>query len=117
MFSNLINLIIIMMISMILMFICLFLSKKNKMSLEKISTFECGFNPKSKARLPFSIHFFLITIIFLVFDVEITLILPMIITWKITNLNLWLSLMIFFMYLLMMELFYEWTQGMLKWTN
>ena len=45
---------------------------------EKMSPFECGFDPRGVRRLPFCIKFFLVRIVFLVFDVEVTLIVPMI---------------------------------------
>jgi NADH-ubiquinone oxidoreductase chain 3 len=72
-------------ISLILIFINSFIGKKVYTDREKPSPFECGFDPKRSARLPFSIRFYLIALIFLIFDVEITLILP------IPSLNLFIN--------------------------
>ncbi|CAO2637115.1 NADH-ubiquinone oxidoreductase chain 3, partial [Lemmus lemmus] len=44
---------------------------------EKANLYECGFDPISSAELPFSVKFFLVAITFLLFDLEITLLLPL----------------------------------------
>nr|AXS64881.1 NADH dehydrogenase subunit 3 [Brentidae sp. KM-2017] len=93
------------------------LSKKTFSDREKSSPFECGFDPKNSARLPFSLHFFLIAVIFLIFDVELTLILPMIITMKISNMMTYMSIISFFLMILIIGLFHEWNQGALNWTK
>nr|QNE85915.1 NADH dehydrogenase subunit 3 [Sericostoma personatum] len=104
-------------ICFILMILTLILSKKKINEYEKMSPFECGFNMKMSPRLPFSLHFFLITIMFLIFDVEITLIIPMIMTWNFCNLKYWFLSCLFFLIIIIMGLYYEWTQKMLKWTT
>jgi len=83
---------------------------------EKSSPFECGFNPLNSSRLPFSIRFFLIAIIFLVFDVEITLILPIIFTFSNSNLKIWILTALIFIFILLIGLYHEWNQGSLNWT-
>nr|YP_009967178.1 NADH dehydrogenase subunit 3 [Chalcidica minea]APO08596.1 NADH dehydrogenase subunit 3 [Chalcidica minea] len=109
--------IIIFMISNILMFLSIILSKKSFMDREKNSPFECGFDPKSLARIPFSLHFFLITVIFLIFDVEIALIFPIIPLFKMVNFIIWSKISSFFLLILLFGLYHEWNQNMLNWTN
>nr|YP_010460759.1 NADH dehydrogenase subunit 3 [Hierodula maculata]UUF67495.1 NADH dehydrogenase subunit 3 [Hierodula maculata] len=109
--------IIIMTISFIVMMLTNFLSKKNIEDREKSSPFECGFDPISSSRLPFSLHFFLIAIIFLIFDVEIALILPMTIIPFMSNMLIWTITSVLFLFILTMGLYHEWNQGSLEWTS
>nr|AFQ62283.1 NADH dehydrogenase subunit 3 [Parocyusa longitarsis] len=104
-------------ISSIMMFLAILISKKTFMDREKSSPFECGFDPKSSARLPFSLQFYLIAIIFLIFDVEITLLIPLIYTLKISNFSQFLFIYLFFLFILLIGLYYEWNQGALNWSN
>nr|AFT63128.1 NADH dehydrogenase subunit 3 [Chloropsis cochinchinensis cochinchinensis]AFT63130.1 NADH dehydrogenase subunit 3 [Chloropsis cochinchinensis cochinchinensis] len=84
---------------------------------EKLSPYECGFDPLGSARLPFSIRFFLVAILFLLFDLEIALLLPL--PWAIqlqfpTMTLTWAFILIF---LLTLGLIYEWIQGGLEWAE
>nr|QRV62408.1 NADH dehydrogenase subunit 3 [Deuteronectes picturatus] len=106
---------IIMSISIIIMSIASILSKKTFMDKEKNSPFECGFDPMNSARIPFSLQFFLIAVIFLIFDVEIALLLPMIMIYKISNMNMMLITSFFFIIILLIGLYHEWLQGALNW--
>nr|BCD55707.1 NADH dehydrogenase subunit 3 [Pericrocotus divaricatus divaricatus] len=81
---------------------------------EKLSPYECGFDPLGSARLPFSIRFFLVAILF---DLEIALLLPL--PWAIqletpTTTLMWASILIV---LLTVGLIYEWAQGGLEWAE
>nr|UZT67595.1 NADH dehydrogenase subunit 3 [Saphonecrus sp. ZJUH 20220015] len=111
----LINILIIM-LSFILLYLNFFLSKKKFKYRNKLTSFECGFDNISFMRLPFSINFFMISLIFLIFDIEISLIFPMI---KIMKMKFFKIKMFFIMItiLLIIGLYYEWKEGSLKWLN
>nr|AAY18847.1 NADH dehydrogenase subunit 3 [Chloroceryle americana] len=84
---------------------------------EKLSPYECGFDPLGSARLPFSIRFFLVAILFLLFDLEIALLLPL--PWATQlhspmNTLAWTSTILM---LLTLGLIYEWLQGGLEWAE
>nr|AOY39571.1 NADH dehydrogenase subunit 3 [Scolytinae sp. BMNH 1043133] len=104
-------------ISLLMILMLNILSKKSFIDREKMSPFECGFDPKNSARMPFSLQFFLIAIIFVIFDVELTLFLPLITISSTTNM---LTLMIstsLFIFILLFGLFHEQNQGSLNWMN
>nr|ABS29896.1 NADH dehydrogenase subunit 3 [Chalcorana mocquardi] len=84
---------------------------------EKLSPYECGFDPLGSARLPYSMRFFLVAILFLLFDLEIALLLP--VPWAIQLQNpittlTWASTIII---LLTLGFAYEWLQGALEWAE
>nr|QRW36364.1 NADH dehydrogenase subunit 3 [Megaporus rufipes] len=106
---------IIMIIALITMSLASILSKKTFMDREKNSPFECGFDPIDSARLPFSLQFFLIAVIFLIFDVEIALLLPMIMIYKTSKINILIYTTMFFIFILLIGLYHEWNQGALNW--
>nr|AWB98049.1 NADH dehydrogenase subunit 3 [Anopheles albitarsis] len=108
---------IIMIITIVVMMLATLLSKKTLTDREKCSPFECGFDPMNSSRLPFSLRFFLIAIIFLIFDVEIALLLPMIMIIKSSNLINWTITSLFFIFILIVGLYHEWNQGALEWNK
>nr|QOI72737.1 NADH dehydrogenase subunit 3 [Gloydius saxatilis changdaoensis] len=88
-----------------------------KPDINKLSPYECGFDPLGNARSPISIQFFLVAILFILFDLEIILLLP--ISWSIntnptiTTTTMTTTLLI----ILTLGLVYEWLQGGLEWTE
>nr|YP_009695354.1 NADH dehydrogenase subunit 3 [Diaphanes nubilus]QEJ81532.1 NADH dehydrogenase subunit 3 [Diaphanes nubilus] len=107
--------IIIFIISSSLMMINNLISFKSILDREKNSPFECGFDPKSSPRIPFSLQFFLIGVIFLIFDIEIALILPLILTMEHAKPIMFIFISFLFIMILIMGLFHEWKQGALNW--
>nr|ARH54914.1 NADH dehydrogenase subunit 3 [Ceruchus chrysomelinus] len=108
---------LIFLISSLMMTISSILSKKTYSDREKSSPFECGFDPKSSARLPFSLQFFLIAVIFLVFDVEITLLIPMVMIIKTSSIISLTLITSAFLTILIIGTYHEWNQGALEWAQ
>nr|UFR83393.1 NADH dehydrogenase subunit 3 [Phenacomys intermedius] len=84
---------------------------------EKANPYECGFDPMSSARLPFSMKFFLVAITFLLFDLEIALLLPLPWAMQFPNMNLPTLMAFTLITILALGLAYEWTQKGLEWTE
>nr|YP_010388426.1 NADH dehydrogenase subunit 3 [Phyllidia elegans]UPP55828.1 NADH dehydrogenase subunit 3 [Phyllidia elegans] len=84
-------------------------------SSEKLTSFECGFDPLSKMRSPFSTRFFLLVVLFLIFDVEIALLFP-VLSMLVSNFSfLMMSSLFLFLLILIFGMFHEWNEGALDW--
>nr|AAS77764.1 NADH dehydrogenase subunit 3 [Aleuroplatus sp. PB-2004] len=94
---------------------CSLLSVKVKYDFEKYSVFECGFDPLSALRLPFSLNFYFITIIFLIFDVELVLILPFVFNMSLVPSYISITILLMFFFILIVGFIYEWGGGLLNW--
>ena len=79
---------------------------KTVVDVEKSSPFECGFDPAGRTRLPFCMKFFMVAVIFLVFDIEVALILPILLSGLLVST---------FLVVLVLRTLYEWAYGGLTW--
>nr|YP_004221816.1 NADH dehydrogenase subunit 3 [Jenkinsia sp. CL54]BAJ54175.1 NADH dehydrogenase subunit 3 [Jenkinsia sp. CL54] len=103
-------------LSLVLIFVSFWLPQMNP-DAEKLSPYECGFDPLGSARLPFSLRFFLVAILFLLFDLEIALLLPLPWASQLPAPTLTLLWAILVLALLTLGLVYEWIQGGLEWAE
>nr|YP_002456341.1 NADH dehydrogenase subunit 3 [Watersipora subtorquata]ABY55226.1 NADH dehydrogenase subunit 3 [Watersipora subtorquata] len=104
-------------LTMILLTVMTMLNQQTLNNRSKNSPFECGFDPQESARLPFSLRFFLLAIIFLIFDIEIALLFPLIISMKMMNLKITYLSGTIFLIILIGGLIHEWKQGTLSWVK
>lgn len=91
-----------------------YLIAEQKPNLEKNSGYECGFDPFSDARDPFYIRFYLIAILFIIFDIEMVFFFPWLIS---IELNVFFSFYVMFVFLFFLTLgfIYEWKKKALDW--
>jgi NADH:ubiquinone oxidoreductase subunit 3 (subunit A) len=81
---------------------------------EKLSSYECGFDPFSDARTRFDVRFYLVAILFIIFDLEIVYLFPWIMALAhIGSFGFWI--MILFLFILTIGFLYEWSKGALNW--
>nr|YP_009645766.1 NADH dehydrogenase subunit 3 [Pseudocuneopsis capitata]QBS54491.1 NADH dehydrogenase subunit 3 [Pseudocuneopsis capitata] len=103
-------------LGLVLLFIGLFLGVSFYTGREKVSPFECGFDPMGSSRVPFSLRFFLLAVIFVVFDVEIVLLFPVVM--MVGSSWMWVSsylALLVFLVLLFGGVIHEWREGSLEW--
>nr|YP_009340700.1 NADH dehydrogenase subunit 3 [Typhlomys cinereus]APQ47842.1 NADH dehydrogenase subunit 3 [Typhlomys cinereus] len=99
----------------LILIIIAFLIPQMNLYMEKASPYECGFDPMGTARLPFSMKFFLVAITFLLFDLEIALLLPLPWAIQFTRLSSVITMALILISILALGLAYEWTQKGLEW--
>ena len=91
-----------------------FLASPSNPDPEKLSAYECGFEPFEDSRMEFDVRFYLVAILFIIFDLEIAFLFP----WAITLGNIgilgFISMMIF-LFILTIGFIYEWKKGALDW--
>nr|YP_010489422.1 NADH dehydrogenase subunit 3 [Cuneopsis demangei]UWM10836.1 NADH dehydrogenase subunit 3 [Cuneopsis demangei] len=100
----------------VLLLVGLFLGMSFYAGREKVSPFECGFDPMGSSRVPFSLRFFLLAVIFVVFDVEIVLLFPVVTV--VGSSWVWVSsylALLVFLVLLFGGVVHEWREGSLEW--
>jgi NADH-quinone oxidoreductase subunit A len=81
---------------------------------EKLSAYECGFEPFDDARRPFDVRFYLVAILFIIFDLEVAFLFPWAVSLSATGLFGFLS-MLGFLGVLTVGFVYEWRKGALDW--
>ena len=81
---------------------------------EKVSAYECGFNAFDDARMKFDVRFYLVAILFIIFDLEIAFLFPWAVAFKDIGMLAFWSMMAF-LAVLTIGFAYEWKKGALEW--
>ena len=87
---------------------------RKKVSVSKLESYECGVPVKSSARKNFSVKFYLIAILFILFDVEIIYLYPWAVVYNDLQIYGAVAMGVFFL-LLVIGFIYEWKRGALEW--
>ncbi len=91
-----------------------FLLSPNNPDPEKLSAYECGFEPFNDSRMEFDVRFYLVAILFIIFDLEIAFLFPWAISLGTIGVFGFVSMMIF-LFILTIGFVYEWKKGALDW--
>ena len=100
-------------IALLLFFGTYYLNQKYE-DLEKLSAYECGFEPFERARTRFDVRFYLVSILFIIFDLEVMFLFP----WALIISKLGIfgyTVILYFLIILTVGFFYEWVSGALDW--
>ena len=81
---------------------------------EKVSAYECGFNAFDDARMKFDVRFYLVSILFIIFDLEIAFLFPWAVAFPEISMVAFWSMMVF-LGVLTVGFAYEWKKGALEW--
>ena len=81
---------------------------------EKLSSYECGFNAFDDARMKFDVRFYLVSILFIIFDLEVAFLFPWAVAFKDVGAFGFWSMMVF-LGVLTIGFVYEWRKGALEW--
>lgn len=90
------------------------LAAPNRPDLEKNSPYECGFEAFEDARMKFDVRYYLVAILFILFDLEIAFLFPWAVVLKDIGLFGFLAMMVF-LAILVVGFVYEWVKGALEW--
>lgn len=91
-----------------------FLLSPNRPYSEKLSPYECGFEAFEDARMKFDVRFYLVAILFIIFDLEIAFLFPWAVVLREIGMFGFLAMMVF-LGLLVIGFIYEWKKGALQW--
>lgn len=115
--SNFLNLLLFILFTLIILFalfnISYYLMQRN-IDIEKLSAYECGFDPFEESLGRFDIKFYIVAILFLIFDLEIVFLFPWsVILFQVPLFSFWV--IFYFLFILIVGFLYEWKKGALDW--
>ena len=98
----------------VILFLASYLIASQKADLQKLTAYECGFDPFDDARSKFDVRFYLVAILFIIFDLEVAFLFPWaMVLGQIGMFGFWT--MIIFLLILTVGFIYEWMKGALEW--
>ena len=102
---------------LLLKLLSLLISEKASLNREEMTSYECGFEHHNLARVPFSLRYFFLTLIFLLFDLEVVFMLFLPSSLLSVSFHSSFLILSLFILILFISLIYEWTDGSLEWVN